>query len=235
MTKKSEQFKIGGVQKKQEKANKKVGWLAAGIILVVLLAVAGWFGYQKWFANDEKTDVSVARFEGRSDIDDAVVTEQQKAEYTVAPDKPRYMSIPKIEVSNARVVELGVNANNQLDAPKGAHDAGWYIKSALPGTGSGAVLMDAHNTGVNERSGFFFADKLVKGDIITVEMGDGKKYNYSVVENEMPLLGDVDMAKMLQPVDPSKEGLNFITCGGTWLPDQKTFDRRITIRAVRES
>jgi LPXTG-site transpeptidase (sortase) family protein len=134
-----------------------------------------------------------------------------------------------------RVQKVGVTSNNQLDVPKNINDAAWYQKSATPGQGYGAVLIDGHNGGITRNGVFAKLNTLSQGDQITVERGDGKKYTYSVVENESMSLDEVNstgMKKMMKSADEDTEGLSLITCDGKWIPKIQQFDRRIMLRAV---
>ena len=156
----------------------------------------------------------------------------------VAPEKPRYLSIPRLGIVSARVVELGtIGADNQLDDPINIHDAGWYRESALPGAPfdvSYAGLYDGHNTGINQPGIFYNLAQLAEGDIITIERGDGALFNYTVREVETPPLEAVDMAKLQRSFDPAVEGLNIISCGGDWDATRQTYSHRVTVRATRQ-
>ncbi len=234
--KKSQNFKIQGkAAGTSAKTSKKRTFLYVTLAVVVAIVFGvGVFFAARVLGSYDKPTVDIARFEARTDVADVQISQTEKDDFVVAANKPRYLSIAKLGVNQARVQEMGVLANNQLDAPQSVNDAGWYKDSALPGSGSKALLIDGHNTGPNERGIFWELGNLVVGDEIIIERGDGEKFTYKVVEIEQPLLENVDMAKMMQSVDASKEGLNIITCSGTWIPEKNTFDHRTTIRAVRE-
>lgn len=134
------------------------------------------------------------------------------ANYKVTPERPRVISIDKIKV-NARVVRLGIKANNQLAAPSNIFDAGWYDESSKPGDG-GAVVIDGHVSGPTKRGVFYDLKKLIAGDQIKVERGDGKVFIYKVVKTASYAADKVDMAAVLVPVTKGKPGLNLITCSG---------------------
>jgi LPXTG-site transpeptidase (sortase) family protein len=178
-------------------------------------------------------------YEARDDLDNRRVTTDQRDDHKVAADKPRYMSIPALGVERARVIEIGIkpNSDNQLDDPTSIHDVGWYQQSALPGQPTEylpAGLYDGHNTGVSERGVFWNLASLKNGDEIAIERGDGEVLTYQVVEVEVPKLSDIDMSKMLQTAVSGREGLNIITCAGSWNNYLGTFDHRATVRAVRD-
>lgn len=172
-------------------------------------------------------------------VDERPVTVQAKQEWTVPASHPRYISIPKLGIENARIVQLGIiKKTGQLDAPVSIHDAGWYNGSALPGKG-GAMLMDGHNGGPNFGGIFEKLRELKNGDEIIIERGDGKKLTYVVKDNRNMNVKDINdpsnkwgMATMTNSIEAGKEGLNIITCVGQWDERSQTFNERTMLRAV---
>lgn len=146
--------------------------------------------------------------------------------YKVAPDKPRVIRIAKIGV-HARVVRVGTKANNQMMAPANIFDAGWYDASSKPGE-AGAMVLDGHVSGPTKHGVFYDLHKLVKGDVIEVERGDGTKFSYRVVASKVYDVDKVDMTAALTPVTAGKAGLNIITCDG----DIDTSGRHYTQRRI---
>lgn len=210
------------------------GW-AFWIILLGLLGGALWFGYRYFTTGELPPGLSAKALTADPRVDESPVGKKQIAEYVVPADQPRYISIPSIGVGETRVFPVGVTANNQLDTPKNISDAAWYTKSAKPGQGYGAVLMDGHNGGITRDGVFAKLGALQPGAEIVVERGDGKRFTYQVVENQsMPLeeVNKTGMKMMMRSADEVKEGLNIITCDGNWVPKYQQFDRRIMLRAV---
>ena len=160
-------------------------------------------------------------------------TVQQKQAYAVPPTHPRELSIPKLGI-DANILSVGA-PGGAMGAPTSAWDVGWYDKSALPGSGKGALLIDGH---VNDALGtpgiFANLTALAPGDEMDVERGDHRKVSYVVVKVESVPLQKVDMAAMLRSIQAGKEGLNLITCGGTYDYKKKTFDHRTLVFAVRK-
>ena len=205
------------------------------LLIIALLAASGWFGYRYFTAGEVPPIVEAVVPSGNPDVDETPVDQSAKDKHTVAAGLPRYISIPDIGVGKTRVFQGGVDASNLLQSPGNIDDAMWYGKSALPGQGSGAVLINAHNGGVSRNGVFAQLGRLSVGQDIVVERGDGETFTYSVVENEsMPLeeVNKTGMAKMMKSADEMKEGLNLITCDGKWVPRLQQFDRRIMLRAV---
>jgi LPXTG-site transpeptidase (sortase) family protein len=160
-------------------------------------------------------------------------TPQQKAAYTVPPTHPRELTIKKLGV-DANILPVDAT-NGVLDAPGSAWDVGWYDKSSLPGSGTGALLIDGHvNDALGTPGVFYSLANLEKGDEIGLERGDGQKLAYSVTSVQDVPLGKVDMTAALRSSEPGKEGLTLITCGGTYDYSKKTYDHRILVFAVRK-
>lgn len=146
--------------------------------------------------------------------------------YKVAPDAPRYIFISKIAV-RAMVRSLGLTKDNHLDAPANIHDAGWFNQSSKPGE-KGATVIDGH-MGWRSNPGIFYKLKELKADdMLTIERGDGKVLTYKVVQTQSYDVNQVDMAAALAPINPSKPGLNLITCDGK-LVNNNEYDKRLVI------
>ncbi len=169
------------------------------------------------------------------EVDETEVTVEQRAEYTVAADRPRYLSIEKLGIKNARVLPMGVNDSGELDTPGNIFDVGWYTQSARPGYG-GVIVIDGHNGGPNIEGVFKHLDQLYAGDLITLERGDGAIFTYKVVENKTVPLSEADdymVTAFTSPV-PGTEALTLISCVGEWSSVQQTYLSRQFTRAVLE-
>ena len=143
--------------------------------------------------------------------------------------------MPLLGLSSARIVKTGLTDSNLLAMPSKIDDAGWFSKSASPGSGSGAVVLTGHNGGVSRTGAFAKFGELQAGDEIIIERGDGKIFTYSVREVRDIALTSMDsalMSELMQSVEPDTEGLTLVTSAGNWIPKQKIFDRRIIVRAV---
>ena len=160
-------------------------------------------------------------------------SEQEVQEYTVSGDRPRYLTIEKLGVSNARVLPMGVNTKGELDTPRNIFDVGWYEGSGKPGQG-GTMIIDGHNGGPHIHGVFKELPSLAAGDIILVERGDGKKFKYSVVENNTVELSEADgyMTKAAKSPEKGKESITLISCTGEWSAKQGTYLSRQFTRAV---
>lgn len=160
-------------------------------------------------------------------------TETQVEEYTVAADRPRYLSIPKLGITNSRVIAVEVKSNGELGTPNNIFDVGWYESSGKPGKGK-TMVIDGHNGGPHVHGVFKDLPNLVAGDIIKIERGDGTVFNYKVVENKTVALSEADsyMKTAFWSPEPGKESLTLISCTGEWSQKQGTYLSRQFTRAV---
>lgn len=216
-------------------SSKKAPFIVASILCIALIAgvTIGWLYY---FRSQQPQPVvfnaadPVARqqAEGR---EETVVTPDALSGYTVAADLPRVLSIESIGV-RARVLPMGINPDNSLQAPINIYDSGWYNASAKPGQ-PGASVIDAHASGPTRQGLFAYLDTMKNGDRVKVERGDGQVFEYEVVAVEKVGLAAIDMEKVVQPYEGVSEGLNLITCTGQWLKDQRTYDQRAIVYTKR--
>lgn len=209
-----------------------IRWIVA-ILLIALLVAGGWFGY-RWYTTGDIPLASVPLVNAGTIVDESMITPLQVSQYTVTALRPRYIKIPSLDVGNTRIYPVRLDTNNLLEYPSNIHDVGWYEKSDTPGGGT-VILLNSHSKGIHENNPLVRLKNLHEGDLITLERGDGKLFNYKVVENEIMTIdkvNDTGMKRMGQPVEASAEGLNIIADDGTWIPKLGTFDRRIMLRAV---
>lgn len=210
-------------------------WVAA-FVIVAIMAISVWYAYL-WYTKGETPPLPVVPASAMADptIDETPITSAQVDSHTVPASHPRYISMPSLGIDKARVVSVGLTKQNLLDTPKNIGDTAWFDKSATPGMGAGAVVIDGHNGGITRDGVFAKLASLNNGDIITIERGDGKKFSYAVAENRTMSLQDANtkgMKDMMNSVDLDKEGLSLISCAGNWVPRDKVFDKRVMVRAV---
>ena len=228
--------------KHSKKKSRQVVVVALSVCWLLLIGYTGFYLYVN-FIQTKDISSSSGQTVASHEVDETEVTQEKKDDYQVPnPSFPRYLSIPSLKISNARVVQIGtIKDTGQLDSPKSIYDAGWYTKSGLPGAGKGAVLIDGHNGGPTKGGIFENLGRLSKGSEIIIERGDGQRITYQVADNREMSVEDINnesnplgMKTMLNSMDPKKEGLNMITCVGDWDYSKNTFNKRVMLRAVRK-
>lgn len=213
-------------------------WAPRLIWAIVAVLVVGFFhkvsiwehNYYESMEGSERAEATTTTTEP---LDETEPTPEAVAEYTVAADKPRYLSIEKLGITNARVLEMGLKANNELRTPNNIFDVGWYFNSSKPGNG-GTVLIDGHNGGPTKEGVFKHLDQLSEGDRIVLERGDGIKFIYEVVDYATVDLDAASewMQKAQESPVAGQESLSLITCTGTWSQARQTYLQRQFVRAV---
>lgn len=213
-------------------------WLAWGVLVllfVVFIVRVAVFEYNYYNEKDgSERAISVPeKEEDEEELIEEEPTEAEIIEYTVAPDRPRYLTIEKLGIHNARILAMGVKSTGELMAPNNIFDAGWYEASGKPGQG-GTMIIDGHNGGPHVHGIFKDLPSLSEGDLITVERGDGVVYKYRVVENKPVLLSEANayMSVAAKSPEPGKESVTIITCTGEWSDVQGTYLSRQFTRAI---
>jgi LPXTG-site transpeptidase (sortase) family protein len=157
------------------------------------------------------------------------VSTNDLSSYTVAPNMPRYLLIPKLSV-DARILSAGLSPDGSISTPGNVFDTAWYDGSSLPGQ-PGAMLIDGHISSWTSPGVFYRLDELSPGDEIQVERGDGAVFTYRVVKTEVYASSAVNMQAVLNPVNAGSPGLNLISCYGSVIPGTNEFNKRIVVFA----
>lgn len=212
---------------------KWVVWGILGVLLLVFMIRVATFE-ASYYSEKEGSERAVAEIgDGGEDLIEVEPTEDEVAEYKVAADRPRYLTVEKLGIRNARILPMGVNMKGELDTPRNIFDVGWYEGSGKPGQG-GTMMIDGHNGGPHVYGVFKELPELTVGDIIKVERGDGKIFNYRVVENVAVPLDESDkyMATAARTPEVGKESVTLISCTGEWSNARDTYLSRQFTRAV---
>src|SRR5665647_1226294 len=131
--------------------DRHTGRLIFSLILIALLAAAGWYGY-RWYTTGE-IPFSLPIASANTAVSESAITPAQISRYSVPASQPRYLRIPSLDVGNTRVFPVNLNASNQIEDTPNINDTAWYKKSATPGSG-GVVVIAGHNVGVGHDGTF---------------------------------------------------------------------------------
>ena len=208
-------------------------WSTIGVLFLIFLIRVVTYE-NSYYSEKEGSERAVV--EESSDDEELIEvppSEEEVVEYNVAPNRPRYLSVERLGVKNARILPMGINNKSELDTPRNIFDVGWYESSGLPGSG-GTMVIDGHNGGPHVHGVFKDLPSLVNGDIIKIERGDGAVFKYKVVENVAVDLGESDkyMVTALKSPEVGKESVTLISCTGEWSQQQGTYLSRQFTRAV---
>lgn len=150
---------------------------------------------------------------------------------TVTPaPHPVYISIAT-SGTNASVIPVGVTKTNNLDVPHNFVQAGWYKYGETPGQIGNAVIDGHVDNGASIPGIFKHLDQVKIGDIITITMSDNTALRFKVTDSS--IYKDEDFpSESVFVGDGLHSVLKIITCNGTYIPSQHTYDKRLIVTAV---
>ena len=148
--------------------------------------------------------------------------------YSVPPNNPKYIIIPYLNITNTRIVKLGLTSSGQIASPDNIYDTGWYQNSALPGQ-KGAMFIFGHVSSWTANGIFYNLKKLIPGDKVLIVTGNNKVYTYQVVTSKVYPYNNVNMQQVLSPIDPKVAGLNLMTCTGQVIKNTSEFNQRLVV------
>ncbi len=207
--------------------------VAIVLALVFFIRVAVWENaYYREKEGSERVP-SISSEQKKTTLIETAPSEEDINSHTAVADAPRYLTIDKLGIHNARVVAVGIVPSGELGTPNNIFDVGWFKESGKPGEG-GTLLIDGHSGGPSEYGVFRDLNKLEEGDLIKIERGDGQIFEYAVFSNEEKPLEQSDkyMGVAMRSPEPGKEALSLVTCTGEWSDLQKTYLSRQFVRAV---
>lgn len=143
-------------------------------------------------------------------------------------DAPVRLRIEKLGV-DAKVQHVGVAKSGNMAVPTNYTDVGWYRYGTAPGF-LGSAVMDGHvDNGLALPGVFKRLSDLRPGDELVVEAASGAERRFAVVDVETYNYKEVPKEKLFTRTDAA--WLNLITCDGTWIAGERTYDRRLVVYA----
>lgn len=143
--------------------------------------------------------------------------------------QPARLSIPSIEV-DAEVQYVGITKAGNMGVPSNYTDVGWYKYGTVPGQ-RGSAVIDGHVDNGLGLPGVFKDLKTLKvGDSVYVETKNGTKIRFIVVKVATYGYKDVPNDLLFERNDARR--LNLITCSGSWVRSEKTYDERVVVYTV---
>ncbi|MEX2006604.1 MAG: class F sortase [Candidatus Saccharimonadales bacterium] len=145
---------------------------------------------------------------------------------------PMRLKIPKINI-DARLDNVGLTPQGDLDVPKGPANAAWYHLGVRPGQKGSSVIVG--HFGYKNRIPAVFDNlhKLQEGDNLYVEDEKGATISF-VVRESRKYEPNADASSVFLSND-GKAHLNLITCQGVWNETQKSYSTRLVVFADKET
>jgi sortase A len=160
--------------------------------------------------------------------------EQKVVAQAPLPQAPIYglpikLEIPKIKLSTD-ILQMGLTASGNMDAPAKVTDVGWYKNGPHPGNAGSAVI--AGHFGVGGPGVFVDLVKLQKGDNLLVT--DEKGQTSSFVVRETRTYAYTEHPSEVFNASGGAH-LNLITCAGDWNAAARTYTNRLVIFADKST
>lgn len=145
-----------------------------------------------------------------------------------APAAPTHLTLPTLGV-DLPVDPVGVAPDGQMEIPPLAERAGWYRHGAAPGSGAGTAVIAAHvDSAASEGLGpFARLQDLAVGDVVEVEISDGRRLSYAVSAVSSVAKTEVTWADVF--VRDGPEQLVLVTCGGSWRSDARSYSDNVIV------
>jgi sortase A len=139
---------------------------------------------------------------------------------------PSRLIIPALKV-NANVQQLGVNGVGNMQAPDNFTDVGWYKYGTVPGY-VGSSVIDGHvDNGLGLAGVFIHLDQIQVGNDVYVQTKGGDMLHFVVSDIEIYPYQNVPVDQVFAENDAAR--LNLITCDGTWVHGQDTYNERLVV------
>ena len=165
-----------------------------------------------------------------STLTEALPNESLKPEITgqILPrSRPIRLRIPKLNI-DTYFVDLGLNAEGEIEVPKGYEEVGWYKYGPTPGELGPAVVL-GHVDSYMGPAVFFYLGQLDLGDIVEIDRADGTTAKFRV--DKLERYKQDDFPTSLVYGDLNYAGLRLITCSGTYNRESRRYDSNLIVYA----
>lgn len=144
---------------------------------------------------------------------------------------PMQLEIPSIYV-NAKMQQTTINSKGAMGVPTNFSDVAWYVNGVVPGN-LGTAVIDGHfDNGLGMDGVFKHLDQVQNGEEVVITRKDGKKLRYKITSVEHIAYDDPATAHKVFDPQTHRSEIKLVTCGGSWVPETKTYQMRIIVTAV---
>lgn len=142
--------------------------------------------------------------------------------------RPVGLRVPAIGLTERRLVDLGLDADGELEAPQNFARVGWFTEGPAPGDPGPAVLV-GHVDSKQGPAVFFRLRELERGDEISVPRADGSAVRFVVNAVERYPKDDFPTERVYgATADPQ---LRLITCGGAFDRSARSYRDNVVVYA----
>ena len=142
---------------------------------------------------------------------------------------PTRLTIARVDI-DMPVRSVGVARDGEMALPRTPADVAWYEFGPRPGDPRGATVLAAHLDMPGYGTGPIAAiEDVRRGDTVVVRSG-GRTTRYAVSDVRSIRKSQLDLPSLF-----AREGapvLHIVTCGGTFDPEARRYDRNIVVTAT---
>lgn len=144
----------------------------------------------------------------------------------VAGDSPTRLRIPALNI-DAKVQQTGLTKSGAMGTPSNFTDVAWYKYGPAPGQ-VGSAVIDGHvDNGLSLAGVFKHLGDIKTDDDVYVTMQSGTQLHFKVSDIEIYPYKDAPSDLIFNRADTVR--LNLVTCDGTWVKGDKTYNERLVV------
>jgi LPXTG-site transpeptidase (sortase) family protein len=128
------------------------------------------------------------------------------------------------------LIEVGVEENGTMEAPKDWNLGGWFYRSSKPGQRGNIIVNGHYDDEFGRPAAFYQLKNLTIGDRVFLVDEFGRNYPYQITEIFYIDIDDPNRLTILEDVDDNSE-LTLITCGGVWI-ENRGYNQRLVVKAT---
>lgn len=144
-------------------------------------------------------------------------------------DQPARLIIPSLGV-DTHVQYVGITAAGNMAVPSNFTDVGWYRYGTVPGQRGSAVVAGHVDNAIGLAGVFKRLEELDVGAEVFVETKGGERLRFLVTDAETYGYRDVPVERVFNQGDARR--LNLVTCGGSWIQSERSYDERLVVYTV---
>ncbi|WP_026553661.1 sortase [Arthrobacter sp. H20] len=145
-----------------------------------------------------------------------------------ASPRPVSLDIPGTDIT-VKVIDVGVESDNEMEIPESFYEAGWYRYGPAPGAAAGNAVLAAHIDIGTEVMPFTQLKDVPPGTVITVGRENAEPVQYEVTDVRHEPKATLDTAEIFHR--DGEHQLMIITCGGGWLADEDDYEDNVVLTA----
>lgn len=142
-----------------------------------------------------------------------------------------YLSIERLSI-RAVVQEVGRVSGGAMGNPTNFYDVAWFREGPRPGETGSAVIAGHLDNALGLSGVFKNLDQIAEGDRVHYSSPETGKVEFRVVRVELYNYQEVPLTEVFDRTDGTY--LNLITCAEEWLPESRTYSKRLVVYTERE-